>query len=184
MPDWSPRSARSRVVRAQKDGRIADALRLAADADRIDLIEEIARAATRAENVTLATVAAARACLELRVSLEAARRVGVPLSMLGRMRDACDAAATHLWWSTERFAAVVPRRPGTESSRLMTAGARHVERLRALQRELISMRDGLFELTIAGTSAGEHERVTALLDRLDGVAGALEADLREDRTGR
>jgi len=183
MRSFGSRGPRGQISRAERNGKVAEALALAAAAGRVDWIEDVALAATRTENVTLAMVAASRAYLELRDSLDAARRVGVPLAMLGRMSAAAEAAANQLWTSTERFGAVVPRQGGTESARLMAAEARHIERLRALQRELIALRDALFELTVGGTAAGEHERVAAILARLGGIAGALETDLREERGG-
>jgi len=140
----------SAEIRALREGRIAELLRLHAEAGRRDEAVSLIEASLPGAAYAGLREELARAVAgyyALRDGAPIARRAGVPLAVVERVRRNLDLTGEALWASAERVMAAAAQE--VDAPRLAEARLRELGKLQRLSSAIGEAREGLAELTLA-----------------------------------
>jgi len=173
--EWNPFTTASRAARADRAGRLGEALPLYVRAAQFERIPEAIWFGLPSGRVRQALADAASEWAGLAQSLERAPGRQLPDGWRDWYETALEGAAEVLWSAADRL--TVGLRGRTISARLEAILAREIERLHRLAHTLAEAHDSLTELVLTG--AGTAPDAEKARRRLESLSRAVE-DVREN----
>ena len=151
--EWNPLSVASRAARAERAGRVGEALALYVQAGQPGRALECLHLNLPAGPLRDALLRAAESVFALVDSTAIARRAGVPETVLRQMHDSAKTTGDLLWGIGGRVAAASLQR--VEARGVLEGYGRETAKITALGSAIQQAREGLAEATLADKGAGD-----------------------------